>query len=55
MRKNPALSEEIEHKVRVACGLEFDDEPTGEAVDPSELGEGIVGDTNAGSSAPDVE
>ena len=41
--------------LRVACGLEFDDEPTGEAVDPSELGEGIVGDTNAGSSAPDVE
>ena len=55
LRKNPALSEEIEHKVRVACGLEFDDEPTGEAVDPSELGEGIVGDTNAGPSAPDVE
>ena len=55
LRKNPALSEEIEHKVRVACGLEFDDEPTGEAVDPSELDEGIVGDTNAGSSAPDVE
>ena len=55
LRKNPALSEEIEHKVRVACGLEFDDEPTGEAVDPSELGEGIVGDTNAGSSALDVE
>ena len=55
LRKNPALSEEIEHKVRVACGLEFDDEPTGEAVDPSELGEGIVGDANAGSSALDVE
>ena len=55
LRKNPALSEEIEHKVRVACGLEFDDEPTGEAVDPSELDEGIVGDINAGSSAPDVE
>ena len=55
LRKNPALSEEIEHKVRVACGLEFDDEPTGEAVDPSELGEGIAGDTNAGSSALDVE
>ena len=55
LRKNPALSEEIEHKVRVACGLELDDEPTGEAVDPSELGEGIVGNTNAGSSALDVE
>lgn len=32
LRQNPALAEEIEHKVRVACGLDFEDEPTGEAV-----------------------
>ncbi len=33
LRKNPELSDEIEHKVRVACGLDFDDESTGEAVE----------------------
>ena len=32
LRQNPALADEIEHKVRVACGLDFEDEPTGEAV-----------------------
>lgn len=37
LRKNPELAEEIEHQVRVACGLEFEDEPTGEAVDPGAL------------------
>ncbi|HJA01365.1 recombinase RecA [Candidatus Collinsella stercoripullorum] len=37
LRKNPELAEEIEHRVRVACGLEFEDEPTGEAVDPGAL------------------
>lgn len=37
LRKNPELAEEIEHRVRVACGLEFEDEPTGEAVDPDAL------------------
>ena len=35
LRKNPALSDEIEHKVRILCGLEFDDEEesTGSAVE----------------------
>ncbi|HJG37499.1 recombinase RecA [Enorma phocaeensis] len=33
LRKNPELSDEIEHKVRVACGLDFSDEATGEAVE----------------------
>ena len=33
LRTNPGLAEEIEHKVRVSCGLEFEDEPVGEAVD----------------------
>ena len=33
LRSNPELRDEIEHKVRVACGLDFDDESTGEAVD----------------------
>lgn len=32
LRKNPALTEELDHKVRVACGLEFDDEAVGEVV-----------------------
>lgn len=34
LRTHPELSEEIEHKVRVACGLDFDDdESAGAAVD----------------------
>ena len=33
LRKNPELSDEIEHKVRGACGLDFSDEATGEAVE----------------------
>ena len=33
LRTNPGLAEESEHKVRVSCGLEFEDEPVGEAVD----------------------
>ncbi|MDN0068149.1 recombinase RecA [Collinsella ihumii] len=33
LRTNPGLAEEIEHKVRVSCGLELEDEPVGEAVD----------------------
>ena len=36
LRKNPELMDEIEHKVRVACGLDFEDEPAGEAVDLDE-------------------
>ncbi len=32
LRKNPELASEIEHRVRVACGLELSDEPVGEAV-----------------------
>ena len=55
LRKNPALSEEIEHKVRVACGLEFDDEPTGEAVDPAELDDGIAIDMDATPSSADMD
>lgn len=35
LRTNPKLSDEIEHKVRVASGLEFSDEPVGDAVDAS--------------------
>jgi len=33
LASNPALYAEIDHKVRVACGLEFSDEPVGEPVD----------------------
>ena len=32
LKLHPELSEEIEHKVRVACGLDFSDESTGDAV-----------------------
>ena len=39
LRTNPPLSEEIEHRVRVACGLDFEDEPTGEAVDAALMGD----------------
>ena len=39
LRKNPELSDEIEHKVRVACGLDFDDESTGEVVEAAEVAE----------------
>ena len=35
LRTNPELSDEIEHKVRVASGLELSDEPVGDAVDAS--------------------
>ena len=35
LRTHPDLSDEIEHAVRVACGLEFSDEPVGDAVDIS--------------------
>ncbi len=34
LRKNPELLDEIDHKVRVACGLELEDEPVGTLVDP---------------------
>ncbi len=34
LRVHPDLSDEIEHKVRVACGLDFEDEPVGEVVEP---------------------
>ena len=33
LRKNPELMDEIEHRVRVACGLDFDDESAGTAVE----------------------
>ncbi|MDM8245162.1 recombinase RecA [Collinsella tanakaei] len=39
LRQNPALADEIEHRVRVACGLEFEDEPAGEVVEPLPAGE----------------
>ena len=38
LRTHPDLADEIDHKVRVACGLEFaDDETTGDAVDAADL------------------
>ena len=40
LRKNPALSEEIEHRVRVASGLDFEDEPVGEALEIADAPEG---------------
>ena len=33
LRKHPDLSQEIEHQVRVACGLELSDEPVGDITD----------------------
>ena len=48
LRKNPELAEEIEHRVRVACGLEFEDEPTGEAVDPGALDAASASDGQKG-------
>ena len=48
LRKNPELAEEIEHRVRVACGLEFEDEPTGEAVDPGALDASSASDGQKG-------
>ena len=36
LASNPALLEEIDHKVRVACGLELGDERVGEVVEPAE-------------------
>ncbi|MBE6469560.1 MAG: recombinase RecA [Coriobacteriaceae bacterium] len=41
LRKNPELSDEVERRVRVASGLDFEDEPVGEAV------EGAVAETGA--------
>ena len=38
LAKNPDLMGEIDHKVRVACGLELGDEPAGMPTDASELG-----------------
>lgn len=40
LRKNPELMAEIDHKVRVACGLEFEDEPVGEVVDIADASNG---------------
>ena len=36
LRKNPELMDEIEHKVRVMCGLDFEDAPTGSAVEDAD-------------------
>lgn len=33
LRTNPDLRDEIEHRVRVACGLDFEDDPVGELLD----------------------
>lgn len=33
LRKNPDLLNELDHKVRLACGLEFEDEPVGMVVE----------------------
>ena len=45
LRQNPELMDEIEHKVRVACGLDFEDEPVGVAVDvPADAALGDVSD-----------
>lgn len=38
LKMHPDLSDEIEHRVRVACGLEFSDEPTGDAVIDDDMG-----------------
>ena len=42
LASNPALLEEIDHKVRVACGLELGDERVGEVVEPAEPVDGSV-------------
>lgn len=34
LHTTPELFDEIDHKVRVACGLEFDDEPVGTVLEP---------------------
>ena len=34
LRKNPELMDELDHKVRVSCGLEFEDEPVGTVIEP---------------------
>ena len=53
LRKNPGLREEIEHRVRVACGLDFEDESTGE---PIELASEDVADRFEGeTSEPEQE
>lgn len=41
LRVHPGLSDEIEHKVRVACGLDFEDEPVGEAVEPVDVPDAV--------------
>lgn len=33
LRKNPELMNELDHKIRVMCGLEFEDEPVGTIVE----------------------
>ena len=52
--EHPDLRDEIEHKVRVACELEFDDdEQVGEAVDPESLDDGYAFDDDAAYLAGD--
>lgn len=41
LRVHPDLSDEIEHKVRVACGLDFEDEPVGEVVEPVDVPDAV--------------
>jgi recombination protein RecA len=40
LASNPELRDEIDHKVRVACGLELGDERVGEVVDPGASDDG---------------
>ena len=49
LRTNPDLREEIDHKVRVACGLELGDERVGEPVDDDQdsSAKDFIADTSA--------
>jgi recombination protein RecA len=55
LRTHPELSDEIEHKVRVACGLEFEDEPVGEAVDFEESDAVSFDEEVSAETSEDVE
>ena len=37
LKKNPDLLAELDHRVRVACGLEFEDEPVGTVVEDADV------------------
>lgn len=42
LHDNPALLEEIDHKVRIACGLEFDDEAVSVVIDAQPAGDTVL-------------